>query len=180
MSEFRFRSISWEWIDGIWPRFSCALILTTPRLGLLHINFHKLTTELWPLMSGFCFRSISWEQIDGIWPNSAYAFILTTSRLGLLRANFCEFITELWRLIDVVISFPLNILRTNQQNLTKCCICIYIGKMLDGIDTCLFLQIYNSFISGDEIDGIWPNFAYALILTRSRLGLLHISFFANL
>ena len=28
----------------------------------------------------------------------------------------------------------------------------------------------------NELDGIWPNFAYALILTRSRLGLLHINF----
>ena len=48
-------------------RFAYALILTTSRLGLLHINFHKFITELRLLiMSEFCFRSIFWGQIDGI------------------------------------------------------------------------------------------------------------------
>ena len=31
--------------------FACASILTAFRLGLLHVNFHKLTTELWPLIA---------------------------------------------------------------------------------------------------------------------------------
>ena len=66
-------------------------------------------------MSEFRLRSISWDQIDGIWPNFAYMhqLILTRSRLGLLGISFfCRFITELWSLIDVRISFLLNILRT--------------------------------------------------------------------
>ena len=44
-----------------------------------------------------------------------YAFILTRSRLGLLRVKFHKFITELWPLIDVGISFPLNILMEFEQ-----------------------------------------------------------------
>ena len=31
-------------------------------------------------------------------------------------------------------------------------------------------------LSWEQIDGIWPNVAYALILTRSRLGLLRVNF----
>ena len=41
-----------------------------------------------------------------------YEFILARSRLGLLPVKFCLFVTELWSLIDVRISFPLNIFRT--------------------------------------------------------------------
>ena len=42
-----------------------------------------------------------------------YAQTLTRSSLGLLPVIFCKILTELWPLIDVRISFPLNILRTN-------------------------------------------------------------------
>ena len=197
-----FRSISWEWIDGILPNFAYALILTRSRLGLLSVNFHQIVTELWPLMihdfcqnfvstqylenelmefdqilhmhcywqdlgwentrqfssdsnrvmalddwwylSEFCFRSISWEWIYGIWPNFAYALILTRSRLGLLCIHFCKFITELWPLIDVRISFPLNILRTSWWNLTKFCIYIDIINIYISIVTHQFSKINNS------------------------------------
>ena len=66
------------------------------------------------------FRSISWEQIDGICPNFEYALILSRLRFGLLHVKICKFITELWTLIDVRISFPLNIfifLWTHRLNL---------------------------------------------------------------
>ena len=133
-------------------------------------------------MSEFYFHSISWEQIYWIWPNFAYALILTTSRLGLLHISFHEFIRELWPLIDVGILFPLNILRPNWWNLTKFFhICIYIGKIQDGIITHLFLQwplidVRISFRLNilRTPRWIWPNFAYALILTTSRLGLINI------
>ena len=38
--------------DGIWPDFEYALILTrsTCRFELLRVSFHKLITELWPLI----------------------------------------------------------------------------------------------------------------------------------
>ena len=51
-----------------------------------------------------------------ILPNCVYALILTRSRLGLLTGFFCKFLTELWPLIDVRISFPLNISITNGRN----------------------------------------------------------------
>ena len=41
--------------------------------------------------------------------------------LGLLHINFRKFLTEFWSLINVRISFPLNILRTNEWNLAKFC-----------------------------------------------------------
>ena len=41
-----------------------------------------------------------------------YEFILARSTLGLLPVMFCLFVTELCPLIDVRISFPLNIFRT--------------------------------------------------------------------
>ena len=95
LSEFRFPSISLEWIDGIWTNFGYALILTRSRLGLLHINFSQIYNRVIALDIRICFRSITWEWIDGIWPNSAYALILTRStRLGILRVNFHQIVTE--------------------------------------------------------------------------------------
>ena len=38
------------------------------------------------------------------------------------------FLPELWLLIDAKLSFPLNILRTNWQNFTKCYICILVTR----------------------------------------------------
>ena len=49
MSEFRFCSISWVCINGFWPNFADALILTTSSLGLLSIHFRQFVTELQPL-----------------------------------------------------------------------------------------------------------------------------------
>ena len=43
-------SILWEQIDGIWPHFAYALILTRSRLGLLRVNFRKFITALWLLI----------------------------------------------------------------------------------------------------------------------------------
>ena len=81
------------------------------------------------LMSEFRFRSISWERIDRIWPNFVCTSTLTRSSLGLLPVIFRKILTELWPLIDVRNSFPLNILRTNWQNLTKFCMHINIDKI---------------------------------------------------
>ena len=118
MTEFHFRTISWEQFDGISPNFAYALILKRSRWELLRVNFCKFIIELWPLIDvGIShFHLKSWEQIGGIWPNFANALILTRSRLGLLCVNFRKFITELWPLIDVGVL--LNILQTNWWNLT--------------------------------------------------------------
>ena len=114
MSEFCFRSISWEQIDGTWLNFAYALILTRSRFGLLRVHFPKFITELWPFIDvRISFPLNILRRIDGIRPNFAYALILIRSRFGLLSVNFHELITELWPLIDVRISFPVNILRTN-------------------------------------------------------------------
>ena len=46
-------------------------------------------------------------------------YILTRSRLGLTVVIWCLFVTGLWPLIYARISFPLNIVRTKEWNLTK-------------------------------------------------------------
>ena len=48
-SEFRFCSISWEWINRFWPNLAHALILTTSSLALLSVHFCQFVTELLPL-----------------------------------------------------------------------------------------------------------------------------------
>ena len=58
-------------------------------------------------------------------------------------SNFAKFATELRPLNDVRISFPLNILRTNAQNLTKFCIHINIDKIEVGIVKRQISLIYN-------------------------------------
>ena len=81
------------------------------------------------LKSEFRFRSISWEQIDRIGPNFVCTSSLTRSSLGLLPVIFRKILTVLRPLIDVRISFPLNILRTHWQNPTKFCMHINIDKI---------------------------------------------------
>ena len=63
MSEFRFRSISWEWRNGFSLNFAHALILTS-NLGLLIVHFHPLLSYGPWMMSEISFCSISWEEID--------------------------------------------------------------------------------------------------------------------
>ena len=49
-------------------------------------------------------------------------------KVGLLHVHFCTAVSELWPLIYARISFPLQILRTNQQIFTKFYISIHIEK----------------------------------------------------
>ena len=96
-------------------------------------------------------HSKSWEQTDGIWPQFAYALILARSTLGCYPSIFAN-LYKLWPLIDVIISFPLNILyflRTNRWNLAKFCIFIYNGETLFGSITHQFSQINNRVIALD-------------------------------
>ena len=176
-----------------WTNFSGAFILTRSRLVFLRVNFRKFITQL---ALDWCQNFVSAQYLE----NNLMEFyqilhmsmhlMLMRSSMGLLRVTFRKFIWELWPLIDIRISFPLNILRTNWSNLTKFCTCIDIDKIKDKIVTRQFSQIYNRVIaldwcqnfvsaqypSWEQIDRIWPNFAYALILTWSRLGLLRINF----
>ena len=105
MTEFRFRSISWERIDVTWPNFAYALILIRSRLGLLRVNFRKIITELWPLIDVRISFPLKYLENESMGPIFAYVLILTSSRLGLLGINFQKFIKELWPLIDVRIRF---------------------------------------------------------------------------
>ena len=79
-------------------------------LGKMGIVFICITqnTKLKPT----CFCTDILEQMDRLLPNFLYALTLTRSRLGLLHIVFLTFVIELWPLIDIRISFPLNILMT--------------------------------------------------------------------
>ena len=61
-----------------------------------------------------------------------YSLTLIRSRLGLLHIIFGKFATELQPLIDVRISFPLNISRMNGQNFTRICIQINMERISVG------------------------------------------------
>ena len=79
-SEFHFLSVSWIWINGLWPNFAHAIILTTSSLRLLKSIFVNSLQSYDPWMiSEFWFRSISYVWINVFWPNFADALILTTS-----------------------------------------------------------------------------------------------------
>ena len=67
--------------------------------------------------------------MDRIELNFVYALTLIISRFGLLSVKFCKFATDLRPFIDVKISFLLDILRSNGQNLTKFCIHININNI---------------------------------------------------
>ena len=67
--------------------------------------------------------------MDRILLNFVYTLILIVARLGLKSVKFRKFATELRPLIDVRVSFLLNVLRTNGQNLSKFCIHINIDKI---------------------------------------------------
>ena len=56
--------------------------------------------------------------------------------MGLLPDIFRIFITKLWPLIDVRISFLLNIFRTNGQNFTK-----FVYALVLTRSTCFFCKL---------------------------------------
>ena len=148
MSDFRFRSISWELTDRISPNFVYALIFTRSRLGLLPVTFRKFETGLWPLIY---FRILIYVKIsfplnilehgDRISPNFIHAFILTRFTFELLHIIFRTFVPELWLLIGAKFSFPLNILRTNSQNFTNFDACIHIDKICN---TSFFADLFQN------------------------------------
>ena len=125
--------------------------------------------------------------------NFAYALILTRSRLGLFRVNFFhKFITELWPLIDVRISFLLNVLRTNWWNLTKFWIYIDTDTIWIGIVSCQFSQTYyrvmaldwcQNFVSDQYLENKLMEFDHILHIPLYCEGLgwdCYKSIFANL
>ena len=91
-------------------------------LYLTHFTFGQFLTELWPMIYvRICLCSISCELICGFLSNFVYALILTRCRFRWLNNIFCSFTTELWPLIDVEMSFMLNIFWINWWILIKFC-----------------------------------------------------------
>ena len=148
--DLRQNFISVQYLENKWTEFHQILFIHSYWQDLLWEYktsfFAHLYKSYGPWFTPkFHFRSISWEQMDRISPNFIYAFMLTISRLGLLHFIFCTFVTELWPLIYSKILFPLNILRTNGQILTKLYITIYTDKIYVGIVSCHFCKICKSY-----------------------------------
>ena len=57
-----------------------------------------------------CRNFISAQYLENKWTGFGQT-LYSNSRLALLAVIFCKFVAELWPLIDVRITFPLNILR---------------------------------------------------------------------
>ena len=61
---------------------------------------------------------VSAQYLENKW-TEFHQILNITPILGSVHITFCKFLPELWRLIYAKILFPLNILRTNQQNFIK-------------------------------------------------------------
>ena len=132
---FRFRSISLESMDRIWPDFIYVLILTRSRFGLLPEIFRKFVKELWPLIDVRFLFSLNIFRTNGQnFIKFCKCFDIDKIWFGIVTCHFSQ-ICKRVKALDVSISFPLNIFWKNGQNLTKFFICIDIDKILVGIST---------------------------------------------
>ena len=100
----------------------------------------QLSNGPW-LMSEFYFHLISWERFNGFWWNFVYAVLWPTHEI------FPNFSTELWPLIDVRISFFLDIFRNNEAILIKFCLCIDIYDVVT--NTHYFPELFNRVMTLD-------------------------------
>ena len=130
-----FHSIFWELIDGIWPDFAYALILTRSRFGLsisMHTRqFLLIYNRVMALDSCRNFVSAQYLKNKLMEFDQILHMHWYWQDLGwdCYASIFRKFIKELWSLIDGGIWFLFNILRTDWWNLTKFCICIDIDKI---------------------------------------------------
>ena len=115
------------------------------------------------LTSEFCLFWISCELIYGFQSNFAYALILTRCRFGWLNNIFRSFSTELWPLIDVKISFMLNILWTNWWIVLKICKCINTDKVKVGTITNYFSLFFSWVMALD-----WCQNYFSILFKWSR------------
>ena len=123
-------------------------------LNILRMNKHNLTK--------FCIHII----IDKIY-------------VGIVKQSviFCKFATELWSLIDVRIWFLLNILRINQQNLTKLCLYIVINKISVGIvklyickfATELPLDWRQNLVLAQNIENEWAETKFCILIITDKI-----------
>ena len=125
MSEFRFHSISWE--------------IVTEFHKILHMHWY------WKHLDLDCFQFSQINNIvmtlDWCWNfvSAQYLWNKLMEFDQILHMHWywqdlgwemlSSYFTNLWPLIDVRISFLLNILRNDWQNLTKFCICIDIENI---------------------------------------------------
>ena len=122
-------------------------------------------------------------------PNFIYAFILTRSSLGSLHVIFHTFVPEFLPLIYAKISFPLNIseqidrfsqnfiytltlMTRSRLELIRIIFCTIVLALWPLI----YAKICFRSISLEQTDRFSLNFIYVFILTKSKLGLLHIIF----
>ena len=115
----------------------------------------------------FRLRTLSWEQIDRFIAKYPYALILTRLRLDCY-VIFRSYIPELWPLMFYVHWYWQDL------GWDCTCHCAHLYQSYDPWISPEFLRFRS--ISWEQIDRFSPNFISAFILTRSRLGLLHLIF----
>ena len=113
-------------------------------------------------------------------------------RWDCFTSFFCTFVSELWPLIYSTILFPLNILQTNGQILTKLYLTIYTDKIYVWSVTCHFSHICSSvmaldfrqnFVSNQYLENKWTEFHQILYMHSYWQDLCwdcNTSFFAHL
>ena len=146
ISEFRFLSISWIWINGFWPNiahssanFANALILITSNLGLWRVHFCPFITELWPL-----------NDVKNEFP------------LNVLRTKKWIF-TKFCKCIDI-------------DNICMELLSIHFRQLLQSYGPWMTSEFSFRSLCWEWRNGFSPNFANALILTTYNLGLLSFLF----
>ena len=108
--------------------------------------------------------------------------------LELLHIMFFQFVPELWPLIYAKILFPVNILRTNLQNL-QFYMCIHIDKIdtlgllhINFFHNCtrvIALDLRQNFISAQYLENKWTDFhqtLYDYLIDKIYVGLLAVNF----
>ena len=111
--------------------FIYIFTLTTSILGLLPARFSNLW-QLWPLIEVFISFLLNIYRIHA--QNLAkFCICFDTDKLWLLSVSFLQLVTYGPWVMPARIPFPLDIVRTNGWDFTQFYICIYIGKILDGI-----------------------------------------------
>ena len=144
MSEIGFCSISWEWMDRIWPNFVYTLSLTRSMFVLERVIFYKFATELQPLIDvRNCFLLNILRMDRQNLTKFCIPIIIDKIYVAIVKRHFSQICNRVTALGWCQNFFLFNILRMDGQNLTKFCIPIIIDKIYVAIVKHHFSQICN-------------------------------------
>ena len=161
------RSISWENFDGFWLNFAYALILMTSSLGLLSVHFRQFVTGLRPYPPHTKY---------GGW---RYTVFRLSVRLSIRNIFFsAPYLKKTYDGFWPNFAYAL-ILMTSNLGFLSVHFCQFVTGLrpLNDVRISFPLNILRmkDWTIFDQI-WFWPNFAYALLLMTSSLGLFRVHF----